>query len=160
SQPSDRLINGSRHDRIVLISPDFTQQLVTVHNSTVAFGQVAEYLEFPVRQTHESSSGHGSVSNEINRQFSDFHTLDGGLRAAQHSLDVHKQLIQIDRFGDVVISPELETSDPIDFLTACRKNNDGHLSTAVQSRTQLETVDVGKRQIEQNEIWRKLARAR
>ena len=114
--------------------------------------QVAQQFEFAVREAHRLIAARGSLRPEVDQQSSDGHALDRGMRAAKHCPNARKQLVEIDRFGDVVVGAELQPGDSIRLLPARRQNNDRDFPPSPEPRAQVHAIDVGERQVEQHEV--------
>jgi hypothetical protein len=67
---------------------------------------------------------HGS---RINLEFTDldYFRLRGPTRTPQHSADARQQFTRTERFRNVVVAPQLETFDAVEFAGSCGEKNDG-----------------------------------
>src|SRR5262245_52023296 len=107
-EPRDRLVDSPRHCRIDEIAPYLSQQFVAMDDAIAPLREVAQQFEFAVREAHRLIAASGSLRPEVDQQPSDSHALDRGMRAAKHCPNARKQLVEIDRFGDVVVGAELQ----------------------------------------------------
>ena len=75
-----------------------------------------------------------------------------GSARRQHGPGCARQLAQAVRLDDVVVGAELEADDAVDLLAARGDDDDRHARALAQAAADLEAVDVGQAQVEQDEI--------
>ena len=79
--------------------------------------------------------------------------------AAQERLDPAHQLAQAERLGQVVVGAELEADDLVDLVVARRQDQDRHLGAGrAQAAEDLEAVDAGQADVEDDEVGRLVRR--
>ena len=78
----------------------------------------------------------------------DQQALERRMRAAQHGADAREQFLQIEGLGDVVVGAKLQPLQLVGLLAASGQNDDRHLARLPQHRTQIEAVEIGKRQVQ------------
>ena len=80
-------------------------------------------------------------------------------RAPQHGADPRDELGQLERLRHVVVRAELEPDDDVDGVRARREEDDRHLALAPDRAADLEPVELGEHDVEDDEVEGALAEA-
>ena len=79
------------------------------------------------------------------------------MRSAKNGFDAKNQFAWTERFHHIVIGAELKSDDTIDFFAACGEHDDGYAAgdlVLAQSPANFHAVDIGKHQVENDQIGR------
>ena len=83
------------------------------------------------------------------------------LGAAQDRADAQGELARAERLDDVVVGADLETGDPVLLLAARGEHDDGQVGAlGPQPSADLEAVDAGQHEVEDDEVGRRGRRDR
>ena len=74
-----------------------------------------------------------------------------GSRAAKNRLHAGDELARVERLRQVVVGADLEADDLVDVLVARGEHQDRHLGAAAQTAADLDPVDVGQHQVEDDQ---------
>ncbi len=83
------------------------------------------------------------------------HLTDGGelaLIAAEDGADAGQELQVAERLGDVVVGAHLQAAHLVHLSGAGGKHDDGNVGKAPDLLAQLEAIDIGKHDVEQDEV--------
>src|ERR1700736_4859133 len=109
SQSCNRAVDGphrSCRDR----SPYLVDQLIPMHRPVGAFGEKLQDLELSIRERNGSRRTNRAASNKVNRDPPEADDVDQAASSPEHSADSSKQFRRIERFGDVIVGPQLEST--------------------------------------------------
>ena len=105
-----------------------------------------------MRQTQIALPAGGHSIAEVDGDWPEPDNVDIWLRTAQHRLDSRDELVDVEWLGHVVVSAETQPQKLVGLLTPCREDDDGGFPPVSQHAPQLEPVEIGQHDIEQNEI--------
>ena len=74
-----------------------------------------------------------------------------GRRAAKDRLHARDELARVERLRQVVVGADLEADDLVDVLVARGQHQDRHVGAAAQPPADLDPVDVGQHQVEDDQ---------
>src|SRR5262249_30822274 len=162
AQANDVRVNRARC-RIVRVTPDFIEQVVTAQDLSWMAEEVFEQLKLHPGALHQLA-----VSADLAGAQIDLDVAAGGalllawqhLRAPEHCLDSRHQFANGKRFGHIVVGAELQANDFVDLLPSRRQHDDGHGGPFdLELLADVEAAEVRHHHIEQNQVWRIRKRA-
>ena len=80
-----------------------------------------------------------------------------GRCAAEDALDAGDELARVERLRQVVVGADLEADDLVDVLVAGGQHQDRHVGGLADAPADLEPVDVGQHQVEDDQRRRSAA---
>ena len=152
AQAHDGMIDRSRRHVRVDVAPDFLQQFFAMDDTVAPFCEIPEQFELPMGQMHGQIAADRALRSEIDDQPPDRQTLERRVRTAEHCADSCEKLLQIERFGDVVVGAQPQPLQLVHLLATSRQDDDGHFARLTEHRAEVEAIDIGQRQIEHDEI--------
>ena len=136
-------------------TPDLRNQLFFLNGSIFVPAQVRQQIKFPERQGNRLPvSGHGSGGQIHPDAAEGDHSflLGKAVGAAYQGIDSRQQLLHGIGLGQVVISPDIETRDPVGFAgSGAGKNHRGGGSSA-QLLANLESISIGQIDVQQYDV--------
>ena len=120
AKAEDEVVHRAREGRVG-IAPDQMQQLITRHDVASAFGEAMQDLELPIGQLHTLPSAFGLEPSEVDHGVAEPQLIDGRLGPAKDRMDPGQQFVEGERFHDVVISAEGQSTDAVLLLRARRR---------------------------------------
>ncbi len=75
-----------------------------------------------------------------------------GIGAAEDGLDAGHHLARIERFGQVVVSAQLEADDAVDVLAPGREHEDRSLAPTAHLARDLGAIHLGHHEVEHDEV--------
>ena len=76
------------------------------------------------------------------------------IRPTQNGPQPRQQLPRLERFRQVVISPQLESNDAVHDFTACGEHDDGQRRLTADDAADLDAADLRQHQVEQHQVGR------
>ena len=159
-------VDGARV-AVVVVPPHRLQQPLAVEHDVGTAQEGVEQLELALAQPHRLAGHAHLAARGVEHDVADG---DGGLvpgfgggavpvAAAQRGLDARDHLARVERLRDVVVRAHLQPDDLVDVLGARGEHQHGHARLAADGGADLEPVEAGHHQVEQDEVGIDLAEA-
>ena len=151
AQSRDRSIDGphgARRNR----TPHLLNQLVAVDGPLRPLGEKLQDFEFPIGERNSSRRTDRAASNEVDRDPTEADDIDYPAGSPEHGADPGKQLRHVERLGDVIVGPQLESTKFVHSQPARRQKDDGNLSGLPNQGDELESAALGQHHIEQDQV--------
>src|ERR1700688_1615590 len=157
AQATDVGVHGAAVD-VLGIAPDVGEELAAGLHPAAALEQQAEQPELGGGEGHLPAAHPQQVARDVELDAADLDPLEDALlllEAAQHRLDPQHHLARAERRADVVGGAQLDADDAVQLLAAGGDHDDRQPAgerIALEHPRQLEAVDAGQHQVEQDEV--------
>ena len=146
------------------VAPDVLEQRLAAQHPAGGAGEGAEDLELDVGELRLlAAQGHHAAA-EVDRQVAALDRLLLGRvadhpRAPQGGLDPAAELAHREGLGDVVVGADLEPGDLVGLAAFRGQHDDRHLAARAQLAADLDPVELGQHQVEDDEVEARLVEA-
>ena len=77
-----------------------------------------------------------------------------GMVPAEGGAQPGQELVDAERFGDVIVGPGVECSDLVGIAVAGRQHDDGDRRPAAKSADHVDAIETRQTEVQQHEVWR------
>src|ERR671916_377620 len=135
-----------------LVAPHPAQQRAAREHPAGTGGQGDQQLEFGIGEVDLFTVGRHPAAGKVDPE-PVVGQLVGALagryrRPAHDRPDARHQLPHSERLGHVIVSPELESDDPVYLVVAGREHDDGHVALGADPPYYLRAVELGEHDVE------------
>ncbi len=146
----------------VFVAPDFDKNLVVGEDEACILHEVIEEAVFRGAEANEFAIHPNAAAVEINLEM--FIHLDQGTGArfdrlcpTKNGSDTAYQFPRAEGFGDIIVRTQFETAHPIFLFPFGGEHNHGHVADFPDGLEDVEAVEVGEHDIEQDEVGEGIA---
>ena len=125
---------------------------VSIDDATAPLREVPQQVELQVGQMNGRPVTRGAARREVDHHIAKRKPLQFGTGPPEDGVNAGDQLFKIERLRDVVVRPETKTAQLVGPLAAGAQHDHRGLSALAKHLEQLEPVEAGQRQVEQDEI--------
>src|SRR5215218_8568385 len=139
-----------------LVAPHPAQERAAREHPTRAGGQGHQQLELGVGEIHLLTVGRDPATRQVDPEpvvGQLIRTLARRYRCPTHNRpDARHELPDGERLGNVVVSPEFETDDPVYLVVAGGQHDDGHVALRADPPYDLRAVELGEHDVEHDQV--------
>jgi hypothetical protein len=142
--------------QVRLAVPDFVQNGQSRHDLSHVRGQEVEDVELPGRQRDLRPAAVHPPRNRVDHEVTDLYGgLPGKTPPAIERTQAGQEFIEVERLGQVVVRPGVETTDPIANVTSSGQHQDGDGDTElVKPAGDTHAIHPGQHPVQQSDVER------
>ena len=156
-------VHRARINQVVVL-PDIAQQLLARLHPAAALRQHGQELEFCGRQLDLLSAPAHQMARQVNDEIPEVQgpgLFRAGLSALKNLFDAQHQFPRTERFGQIIVRPQLQPQHAVNLRCFCRKHEDGDArrgGIAAQHFANFQSIHLRQHQIEHDQARQELPR--
>lgn len=145
-----------------VVAPDRAEELVAGEGDAGVFDEGDEEVEFFGAEVDELAIDAGFAAGFVDGEIAEGDGVLGfsaAFDAVEDAFDAGDEFAGVEGFGHVVVGAEFEADDLVDVVAACGEHDDGDVAFAAKFAEDLEAIEAGHHDVEDDEGGRGLLEA-